>query len=170
MENLIDNGEEWMLPLLEFRDELLEIRNNDEFRMTRNRLNKETLGPFRFDIRARLLEKVLVIEELTNLEIVSKQELAAIQLQWNYDGGFEYSVTDIYKKIKNKMLMLDNKKQFEKEQEELSLLKAVSENYNVNPNHIRELMITEKEYVTFLKRRNILDDIHKKIEKFATEA
>lgn len=170
MENLIDNGEEWMIPLLEFRDELVEIRNNDENRMTRSRLNSERLGPFKYEIRAKLLEKVLEIENLTNLEIINRQELAAIQLQWNYDGCFEFSVTDIYKRIKNKALMLDNKKQAEKEKEELNLLKTVSKDYNVNPNHIRELMLTEKEYVTFLKRRNILDDIQRKIEKFATEA
>ncbi len=111
MENLIDNGEEWMLPLLEFRDYLLEARNNDDNRMQKSRMNTDKLGPFKFNIRAELLEKVLEIENLTNLEVISKQELAAIQLQWNYDGSFEFSVSDIYRKVKNKSLMLDNKKQ-----------------------------------------------------------
>ncbi|RZK09659.1 MAG: DNA phosphorothioation system sulfurtransferase DndC [Flavobacterium sp.] len=172
MENLIDNDDEewgWMEHLLKFRDELVQIRNNDDNRMKKSRMNTDRLGPFLFEVRAMLLERVLQIEKTTNLEIISKQELAAIQLQWNYDGCFEYSVTDIYQKIKNKPLMLDNKKQAEKEREELNLLKEVSKVHNVNPNHIRELMLTEKEYVTFLKRRNILDDIQKKIEKFATE-
>lgn len=169
MENLIDNGEEWMVPLLEFRDELVDIRNDDSNRMLKSRTNTDRLGPFKFEIRAMLLEKVLNIEKLTNLEVISRQELAAIQLQWNYDGCFEYSVTDIYKRVKNQMLMLDNKKQQEKEQEELQLLKEVAGHHKVDPNHIRELMVTEKEYVTFLKRRNILDDIQKKIERFTTE-
>lgn len=169
MENLIDNGEEWMLPLLEFRDYLLETRNNDSNRLQKSRMNTERLGPFKFEIRAEILEKVLEIEKITNLEVISKQELAAIQLQWNYDGSFEYSVTDIYKNIKNKPLMLDNKKQVKKDKEEVSLLKKISDKHGVNSNHIRELMVTEKEYVTFLRRRNILDDIQRKIEKFATE-
>jgi DNA sulfur modification protein DndC len=169
MENLIDNGEEWMLPLLEFRDYLLETRNDDNNRLQKSRMNTDRLGPFKFNIRAEILEKVLEIENLTNLEVISKQELAAIQLQWNYDGSFEYSVIDIYKKIKNKSLMLDNKKQIQKDKEEIKLLKKISDVHGVNSNHIRELMVTEKEYVTFLRRRNVLDDIQKKIEKFATE-
>jgi len=169
MENLIDNGEEWMYPLLSFRDYLLEARNNDDNRMPKSRVNTDRLGPFKFEIRAELLEKVLEIENETKLEIISRQELAAIQLQWNYDGCFEYFVADIYKKVKNKPIMLDNKKQLEKEQEELKLLTKVSKAHKVNPNHIRELMVTEKEYATFLRRRNILDDIQKKIEKFVSE-
>lgn len=169
MENLIDNGEEWMLPLLDFRDMLADLRNNEDARMKVGRDNKEKLGPFLFKIRAELLDKVLEIEKLTNLDIVSRQELAAIQLQWHYDGCFDFHVADIYKKVKGRSLMLDNKKQFEKEQEELSLLKKVSEKHAVKADHIRELMVTEKEYATFLKRRNILDDIQKKVEKFALE-
>ncbi len=173
MENLIDNGEEWMIPLLDFRDYLAELRNNVDARLKLGRDNKEKsdgkLGPFKEEIRAQLLEKVLRIEKTTNLEVISRQELAAIQLQWHYDGFFNFHVTDIYKKVKGKSLMLDNKKQMEKEQEELSLLKKVAQKHDVKADHIRELMVTEKEYATFLKRRNILDDIQKKVEKFALE-
>ncbi len=169
MENLIDNGEEWMIPLLEFRDMLAELRNNEEARMKVGRDNKEKLGPFLFKTRAELLEKVFQIENLTNLEVISKQELAAIQLQWHYDGCFDFHVADIYKKVKGKSLMLDNKKKIEKEQEELHLLNKVAQKHSVKADHIRELMVTEKEYATFLKRRNILDDIQKKVERFAME-
>ena len=169
MENLIDNGEEWMIPLLDFRDELVKLRNDETVRLKKGRDNKDKLGPFDFPTRALLLKKVLEIENLTNLDVVSRQELAAIQLQWHYDGCFDFHVAEIYKKVKGKSLMLDNKKQFEKEQEELSLLKKVSQKYAVKADHIRELMVTEKEYATFLKRRNILDDIQKKVEKFALE-
>ena len=64
---------------------------------------------------------------------------------------------------------LNSNKQSDKDKEEIELLIGIADEYNVNPSHIRELMVTEKEYVTFLRRRNILDDIQKKIEKFATE-
>ena len=154
MENLIDNGEEWMLPLLEFRDYLLETRNNDDNRLQKSRMNTERLGPFKFEIRADILEKVLEIENLTNLEIITKQELAAIQLQWNYDGCFDYIVSEIYNKVKKSKLMSDNVKQSQKEQEELYLLSEVAKEHNVNPNHIRELMVTEKEYD--IKDKNII--------------
>lgn len=169
MENLIENGEEWMEPLLDFRNYLSDARDNDDLRMTRTRQNREGIGPFLFEVRAQLLEMLFEVEKKSKIDIISKQELAAIQLQWNYDGCFDYSVSDIYFKVKNKKLMLDNRQIEEKEKEELDLLNEISKKHNVNPSHIRELIITEKEYVTYLKRRNILTDIQKKVEKFVTE-
>ncbi|NJK82935.1 MAG: DNA phosphorothioation system sulfurtransferase DndC [Saprospiraceae bacterium] len=169
MENLIENGEEWMIPMLDFRNYLAELREDETKRLKMSRDNKDRLGPFNFNTRAELLTKLLEIEVQTGLEIISKQELAAIQLQWNYDGSFHYHVGDIYLNIKNKPLMLDNRQLQEKEKEELELLREVATQHQVNADHIRTLLLTEKEYVTFLRRRNILDDIQKKIEGFVKE-
>jgi DNA sulfur modification protein DndC len=169
MENLIENGEEWMEPLLEFRNVLAEYRDDETKRMKKSRSGADRVGPFEFLVRAELLEKLLEIEDITGQKLISKLELAAIQSQWNYDGCFDYSVGAIYFKVKKQKLMLDNKNEELKESEELELLTQVAKKHNVNPNHIRELMLTEKEHVTFLRRRNILDDITNKIERFVTE-
>jgi DNA sulfur modification protein DndC len=169
MENLIDNGEEWMIPLLDFRNTLADYRDNPEKRMNKSRNLQDRLGPFTFEVRAELLEKLLEIEVLTNLELITRPELNAVQLQWNYDGCFDYSVADIYFKIKNKRIMLDNKLLLEKEQEELKLLQEAAEENGVMANHIRELVIVESEHTTSLRRRNIFEDIQKKIEKFVDE-
>jgi DNA sulfur modification protein DndC len=171
MENLIDNGEDWMLPLLEFRDYLNDLRDAPGARMPINRLGQDKIGPFEFHTRAELLRRVLTIEEETGLEVISRPELAAIQLQWNYDGGFEYRVSDIYYQVKKKhIVMTDNQKQLQREEEEYALLKEVAQENGVDPNHIRELLVTEKEYVTYLRRRNIYDDILKKVEYFVKKA
>ncbi len=170
MENLIDNGEEWMEPLLEFRNILADYRDQAEKRMAKSRTYQHQMGPFIFSVRAELLERLLEIENLTGLELITRPELAAIQVQWNYDGNFEYSVPDIYFKIKNKRIMLDNKQILEKEEEEFNLLKDVSEPNGVNPNHIKELMLVESEHLTFLNRRpNIIVELRRKIEKFVDE-
>lgn len=169
MENLIENGEEWMEPLLEFRNVLAAYRDDETKRMKKSRQNTDRLGPFEFEVRAELLERLLEIETITGQELISKLELAAIQTQWNYDGCFDYSVGDIYFKAKKQKIMLDNSSEETKENEELALLSEVAKKHGINPNHIRELMLTEKEHVTFLRRRNILDDITNKIERFASE-
>jgi len=171
MENLIENGEEWMQPLLDFRDYLQEVRNDESVRMPIDRLNRTGhLGPFDFATRAKILERLLQIETETGQEIISKPELSAIQLQWNYDGGFQYQVTDIYQRIKQKPLgIMENDKQLQRTEEEFRLLQEVAAEHDVNPEHIQELLLTEKEYASYLKRRNIFDDIFKKIEKFTTE-
>mgnify|MGYP001485197123 CR=1 FL=1 len=169
MENLIDNGEEWMLPLLDFRNTLADYRDNPEKRMTKSRDQKDRLGPFTYEVRAELLEKLLEIEVATGLELISRPELAAIQMQWNFDGSFEHSVADIYLKIKKKRIMLEEKHIVEKEREEFELLKQAAQKHGVNADHIRELLVTEKEHLTYLRRRNILHDIQRKVERFVEE-
>lgn len=169
MENLIDNGEDWMYPMLEFRDYLQEIRNDENMRLPESTANPKQKGAFLFEVRAELLKRVLGIEKETGLEIISKQELAAIQVQWNYHGCFDYSVSDIYLKTKKQPLMITDDDKKIKEQEEMALLKKAAEQHNVKAEHIKELIITEQENVTYLKRRNILDDFQKKIERFVKE-
>ena len=93
--------------------------------------------------------------------------MAAIQLQWNYDGGFEFNVPDIYFSVKKKSLAMPHNNELEKREfEEFQILKDVAEENGVNPNHIRELLLTEKEYVTYLRRSNVFNEIQKKIERF----
>jgi DNA sulfur modification protein DndC len=60
MEALIDNGEEWMEPLMEIRDLLVDHRNAPEWREPKRRNNAEGPGPYRPEKRALILQKVLV--------------------------------------------------------------------------------------------------------------
>ncbi len=170
MENLIDNGEDWMYPMLEFRDYLQEIRNDETKRLKESQANPNQKGAFLFEVRAELLKKVFKIEEEIGQEIISKPELAAIQVQWQYHGCFDYSVADIYFKVKKERLMISDDHAKARKKEEIDLLKKSSKKYNVKAEHIQELLVTEQENVTYLKRRNIIDDFQKKIERFVKEA
>jgi DNA sulfur modification protein DndC len=169
MENLIGNGEEWMQPLLDFRDELAKIRNDESKRELKSAIYTNQKGPFKFIVRAELLKRLLQVEKQADLELVSKSELAAIQVQWNYHGCFEYNVADIYERIKGEKLVLSEEQQSDNDAEELELLKQVAEEFSVNSDHIRELMIIEKEHVNFLRRKSIFDDIEKKIKNFTMD-
>lgn len=169
MENLIDNGEDWMYPMLEFRDYLQEIRNDETKRLKESQVNPNQKGAFLFEVRAELLKKVFEIEQEIDQEVISKPELAAIQVQWQYHGCFDYSVADIYFQVKKERLMISDDHAKAREREEIDLLKKSSKKYNVKAEHIQELLVTEQENVTYLKRRNIIDDFQKKIERFVKE-
>ena len=104
MSNMILNGEEWMQPLIKFRDWLYEIRDNTEMREKRRRTGQDGIGPFTMDTRKEILERLLRLEGEVKQELITIQELAAIQGQWNYDGSFRFSVSEIYTKIKGKKL------------------------------------------------------------------
>lgn len=173
MESLIDNGEEWMYPMLNFRNQLAEIRNDETKRMKVSRDNRDRLGPFTFEVRASLLQELLYIqkeiqEKDANLELISKTELAAIQVQWNYDGCFDYDVSNIYENVYQKPLLMNNE-QKKQEAEELQLLEKICLENEINPDHIRTLMETEKNNVHYRRRGSIFLEMRKMVERFVSD-
>ncbi len=173
MESLIDNGEEWMEPMSDFRNYLAEARNDETKRMKVSRDNRNRLGPFHFEIRADLLKRLLEVqksiqEEESHLELISKQELAAIQVQWNYDGSFDYNVSEIYQGVYNKPLLMNSERK-KQEAEELRLLEKVCLENNINPDHVRTLMETEKNNVHYDRRGSIFLEMRKKVARFVDD-
>lgn len=112
MEALVDNGEEWMEPLVEFRDMLFDNRNNREWRQTWRRKQTEedadenNWGPYLPEKRAYMLGELLKAQkevqiEDPNLVLINYQELVAIQVTWHRDSIFDFSVAEIYNSIYN---------------------------------------------------------------------
>lgn len=171
MKKMIVNGEEWMQPLLDFRDWLREIRNSESHRDNRRRNGQEGLGPFTMNARKEILEKLLTIEKQVNQNLITTQELAAIQYQWKYDGNFQHSVVEIFNRVKGGNLMLPRQSTIEqRRQEEYKILNKVCKEKGVNPEHIRALLETERSKLSFLgsKRGNIFVDIKAKITEFVS--
>ncbi len=110
MEALVDNGEDWMEPLIEFRDMLFDKRNDRTWRQTWRRnqneddASEENWGPYLPEKRAFMLRELLrtqrlVQQEDANLILINSQELVAIQVNWHRDSIFEHSVADIYNSV-----------------------------------------------------------------------
>jgi DNA sulfur modification protein DndC len=108
MDALIDNGEDWMEPLADFRDMLLENRNNREWRQTQRRnsdvTGEDVWGPYRPEKRALMLQELLKAQRLVQVKdpgliLVNYQELVAIQVTWHRDSIFDYSVAEIYNQV-----------------------------------------------------------------------
>lgn len=119
MKNLIDNGEEWMQPLLEFREELkqtqipenkLKIR---EFKRRSGRVefftdgsDNITPGPYKLDFRKELLSKLLKTQAKVqkngpdpNMRLISEEEIHEIQRIWRMENGdWKNSAYQIYEK------------------------------------------------------------------------
>lgn len=173
MENLIEHGEDWMLPMLEFRDYLAEVRNDATKRFPHSRVNKKQLGPFTYETRAELLKLLFEVqkevqEKDKDLQLINKEEIEAIQVQWNYDGNFEHNVSDIFQEVFGVPLLINNEQVKQKAEENL-LLDKVCEEQDVNPDHIRTLMAVEENNQNFLRRTNIFKDIRKKLDTFVED-
>lgn len=166
MMGMIATGEKWMSPLLEFRDWLAEIRSDSTMRDTRRRTGQEGMGPFLMPVRKDMLERLLQVEKQVGYQLISLPELSAIQLQWNFDGTFHYSVAEIYERIKGESIVIVEDEIADRRREEFEILEEVCAELGVDPNHVRELMELEREHLSFLRRHNIFEDMKSKIRTF----
>jgi DNA sulfur modification protein DndC len=86
----VDAGFGQFTPLLEFRDWLVEIRNDPNRRLARRRDGRVTIakngvfipGPFTIPTRKEILDKLLALEESTGMKLISQGEIDRIRELW----------------------------------------------------------------------------------------
>ena len=175
MTSLINNGLSWMKPLLDFRNRLVENRNVSKYRCSTRRNGQlavdesgHNLGNYTMDYRIQLLKELLIVQKETqnyraSYDLITVQELIAIQVIWYRDGNFETSVNDIYNEvygynIPNEKINLS---------ERLLLEKACKD-----PKHyrlIQELLALQKNKVLLMRKIGLQNDIEDRIDQFIKE-
>lgn len=120
MKALIKNGNDWMQPLLSFRDKLVEDRNLSENRCTHRRNGQLAVdesghnqgnytAKYRIDtLRQLLITQKAIQKSIPHAELITSQELVAIQVIWYRDGIFETTVTEIYNEVYNRNLPFES--------------------------------------------------------------
>lgn len=114
MEGLIDSGEDWMLPLLEFRDFLAETQDPEkkpEIREHRRRNGQVTIlnnrlvhGPYTLDFCKGLLTRLLTTQQQVreegpdpDIKLITDDELEEIRKIWRTERqDWEDAVPQIY--------------------------------------------------------------------------
>lgn len=126
MRSLINNGFEWLRPLLVYRNELNEGRNISVNRRSERRNGQSAVdetghnqGNYTDFYRAKMLRKLLetqkkIQETKPHIELITSQELIAIQVTWYRDGIFDFKVSEIYSSIYGREISVDNMKFKEK--------------------------------------------------------
>lgn len=168
MEALIDNGEEWMLPLLELRDVLAESRDNLEWREPQRKNGENKPGPYKPKYRALLLEKLLDAQRQIQMtepdtDLISNQELIAIQMMWYAESIFNFQVSTIYNKIHNEHIMKADKIEKQKKKE-TEILTAVC---TQKPDHvglINDLLNVQKTKILMRKKIGLSSDLENQLE------
>jgi len=169
MDGLIQNGEEWMEPLAELREMLVEYRNDPTWRQSTRRDGSEGIGPYEMEKRAYILEELLkaqkeVNEQEPDLSLINYQELVAIQVTWFRDNDFHHSVADIYNKVYGTNLSnrdFEDHLIFEKE--------ILKESCTENPEDyqlINELLELQKAKTIMVKARGLQNDLENRLDQF----
>lgn len=172
MSSLINNGLTWLKPLLKLRNELAEERNILENRMPQRRNGTDAangMGPYYPEYRASVLYRLLkaqreIQESKTYVELVTNQELIAIQTIWYRDFIFDQKVSEIYRNAFKSDF--DMKDQNEKRERELQILKNNCKNTPHNFELIQELLTLQKNKSLLNKKRGLKDDIETRIEEY----
>ncbi|KFF11182.1 sulfurtransferase [Flavobacterium hydatis] len=172
MEGLIENGEEWMTPLMDIRNFLVVTRDNPEKYRQKERRNKtvtENLwGPYTFDTRVKILTRILRaqrdIQREEGIELITHQELVMIQYYWFRDCYFKTKVSDIYNSIyKTK---IDMSKQEEKFKQESDLLKQSCKNDVNDVELIQDLLALQKTKTLMIRKRGLQADIENRLDQY----
>lgn len=180
MTALVNKGQEWLSPLLKLRASMVDNRNISKNRMSIRRNGQEAVteeghnqGSYTEDYKAQLLKEVLTAQYEVqkfkpDLELITNQELVAIQVIWHRELYFNFQVSDIYNNIYNKGINMKVKD--EKIQKEIDLLKTVCDDESSDFELIQELLIMQKNKALLNRKRGLKDDMERVIEKYINQA
>jgi DNA sulfur modification protein DndC len=168
MEALIENGEDWMEPLVEFRDVLSKYRNDQTWREPNRRDGSDGIGPYKPEKRAFMLELLLraqkeIRQQEPELCLINYQELVAIQVIWHRDSIFNLNVAEIYNRVHGTKLRdtdFNDQMIFEKEILRESCKNA--KDYDL----INELLELQKSRYILVNNWGLQSDIENHIERF----
>lgn len=189
MQNMIDEGDDWMEPLLEFRD-LLKMTQDPEkkpqFREIKGRQHgnvqmktndSDGIIPrqYKFEFRKDLLERLLRTQKEVNklmpddeesLTLIRKDELREIRRLWREEeSDWEDSVPKIYQKVMEEDLdwVHDDLGTFgEKEAE---LLEGVCEEHDVPAKLVKRLLDTEFQHYGMKRRASIYTELDRVLKE-----
>ena len=175
MEGLIENGEDWMLPLSEIRNFLVETRDNPEQYRQKERRDgsvKENLwGPYLFETRVEILRRILKAQRKLQLtegvELISHQELVLIQYHWFRDCYFKTKVSTIYNQIFKTQLNMS--KHEEKIKQEVDLLISTCKSEPKDVELIQDLLALQKTKTLMIRKRGLQADIDNRLNQFIEE-
>ncbi|WP_404303127.1 DNA phosphorothioation system sulfurtransferase DndC [Paenibacillus sp. DP01] len=178
----IDNGEEWLTPLLEFRNWLSEIRDVREYR-EKHRMDgtiyfvgqdedrKLGLGPFTLEARQMILRKLLETQKNVknpydpNYELILPEELKAIRQLWLKDGEWADTLPTMYNEIFGEDLDWDYDDRPLFEPDQLTDLEILCKEQDISIGLIKKLISIEKDHSGYRIRRGLLQEFDKTLQQ-----
>ncbi|MFC4306394.1 DNA phosphorothioation system sulfurtransferase DndC [Cohnella boryungensis] len=173
LKGFIQNGEEWLRPLLNFRNWLVEIRDVPAHRETK-RINgtvyspapgRVGLGPFTLAMRKEILSELLKRQknirtpEGQPYELISRDELYKIQEMWTTSGDWENSVFKIYRDIFNQELTWYGSEREIMTPEQTDLLRSLCEQYEVPSEIVQRLLYLEWKNLGYSYRHGMTKEL-----------
>lgn len=125
------------------------------------------LGPYTFEARKEILRKLLEAQRIVQhpddpyFELIRKDELIEIRKAWLKNGDWEDSLPSIYTEVFGHEEDWDIVENPVFEQDQISDLELLCDEFNLDINVIKRLIAIEKEYSGLKVRRGLMDEISK---------
>lgn len=180
MESMIDNGEEWLEPLLDLRDWLAETQDPDtkvNIRSVRRRDgrvhtwgekgDKLIWGPYQLVFRKEILKRVLKAQKAVRengpdhgVELIREDELHEIRRLWRVEeGDWEDSVPTLYREVTGEDLPWTAEDVGPPSLVEATLLHDVAEQHELPVRLLRELIDLERRFHGMSRRSGIYNQL-----------
>ena len=175
MQNLIAMGDTYMRPLLEFRNMIAETINRyssdyepHKYRMPIRRNTQVGLGPYWPRWRQYILEQLLVTQKevqktMPEIQLITEQELVAIQIIWDRDFISEYGVAETYSKVYG--LKIESLEFPTNNTDERNLLREVCISNASDIYLINSLLKAQKNKILLQNKRGLQKDIEAVIKE-----
>ena len=180
MEAMVENGEEWMTPMLEFRDYLASTQDPAQKRGIRNvrrrdgrvhmwgeNKDKVIWGPFKFVFRQELLSRLLRAQGAVresgpdgDMELITMAELEEIRRIWRMEcADWEDTLPKIWEREVGQPYGWLQDDSAMSTAEEAELLRTIAAQHDVDPKMLSNLIDLEKRHSGLHRRAAIYNEI-----------
>lgn len=151
LQRFIDNGSKELTPLRDFRNWLVSIRQNPEFRDNKRRNGKVYLksngeygfGPFKMSARQEILKRLLKLQKKTGFSLITTEELKEIDTIWDLEGDLtRRRLVEIYYEVYKEKLPWDEYKEPLYDSEIVEEIKNTAENAEIPFELITKLIVS----------------------------
>lgn len=178
LKGFIESGDDWLVPLLRFRNWLSENRDIEKNR-EKKRMNgtvylvgddenkRKGLGPYTLEHRKQILKELLKTEkelqhpEQPKYELITIEELKEIRRIWFDKGDWEDSVLTIYKEVYGTEPQWNIEQSKFMEKEDIKLLQQLCNEEGLEFELLQKLINLEFEHYGYKHRHGILKDINR---------
>ena len=149
--NFIQKGSTELIPLRDFRNWLVSIRQNPEYRDTKRRDGSVYykadgtfgFGPFTMWGRQQILRRLLELQRDTQMELITIEELKVIDQMWDNEGDLSKRLlVDTYYEVYGQRLPWDPYKEPLFDEEGISEIKSIAQEYDLPEELVTKLIVT----------------------------
>lgn len=171
MEGFIATGEEWMIPLNDFRGRLITYRDDPTMRAKVRRDGRLGEGPFNPNGRQIILRDLLLTEKAIadkGLELISAEELGQIQSEWTSE--FDYTgrmAADIATEFGREVIIMEPHTPLQHEDD---ILETAARDANIDAELLRNILHLVKYKYPSLEVWGAKTRLEKDIEELIAKA